>query len=231
MTIRRQTVRAQLMLWDDDSDSGTMTLRELNLPAEVEAVKDSASGEYDAAPPSWVFESALFPDGGTIGTNPSPHGGTWAFVVVDPYRDIRADCDSGTVVQADFTDRPVYLTNNTAELYAAVLGLRALPDGWEGAVYSDSQTTIRRLEKARDGKKNPMLGCPRDLVEAAYAEVKRVGQFRCVLLAGHPAKADLLHCQTQMVYRDPATGRVYSRHNHHADKLCGEAARDWARRL
>ena len=223
----RPMVRAQPMLWDDGSD--TMTLGEFAPPGGRD-VRESDTAGYEAAP-AWVFESALFPDGGTIGTNPSPHGGTWAYVVVDPYRDIRADCDSGTVAQGDFTDRPVYLTNNTAELYAAVLGLRSLPDGWEGAVYSDSQTTIRRLEKARDGLKNPMLGCPRDLVDAAYAEVKRVGQFRCVLIAGHPTKAELLHCQTQMVYRDPATGRAYSRHNHHADKLCNEAARDWARRL
>lgn len=226
----RRTVRAQQMLLWDGGDSGTMTLGEVTTPPGGRDVREPETAGYEAAP-AWVFESALFPDGGTIGTNPSPHGGTWAWVVVDPYRDIRAACESGVVAQDDFTDRPVYLTNNTAELYAAVLGLRSLPGGWEGAIYSDSQTTIRRLEKARDGLKNLMAGCPRDLVDATYAAVKHVGQFRCVLLAGHPAKADLLHCQTQMVYRDPATGRLYSRHNHHADKLCGEAARDWGRRF
>lgn len=220
----KRPVHPALIFWDDP---GTMEVCGGGTPGPAGGVGVMEAEEPDrGATPAWMFEAALFTDGGTLGANPSRRGGTWAWVVVDPYRDIRADSDCGTVVQKDFDSPPEFVTNNTSELLAAVLGMRALPDGWEGAVYSDSQTTLQRLAKARSGKIAKMAGAPADLVEELYRHAARFGQFRSVLLAGHPTREDLLYCQTQMVYRDPASGRLYSRHNHHADKLCCGVARD-----
>jgi hypothetical protein len=39
----------------------------------------------------------LYTDGGVIGANPSPFGGTWAYCIVDTADNQRVTCNSGVI--------------------------------------------------------------------------------------------------------------------------------------
>lgn len=193
----------QGFLWGDDDEPDVMSSRYGN-------------GEWES----------LFTDGGTVGKNPSPYGATWAFVTVDAGKDVRVHDDCGVITPGQFNW--THVSNNLAELYALVMGLNHVPPGWSGTLYTDSNVTIQRVRMARGGKRRGCVpGVPSPVLEEFYAAVNRAGHFMCVLLAGHPDRHQLACCRSQMVYRDPATGLAYSRHNDFVDKACSLAARDW----
>lgn len=125
----------------------------------------------------------LFADGGVIGVNPSPHGGTWAWVRV---KDGEAVCSASGVITPAKTDLPA-VSNNISELYALVRGIANLPDGWTGTIVSDSHVTLcRRVPHAK------MNGVPDKFALYARAQFNRVlDTCRFVLVDGHPTKVQL----------------------------------------
>lgn len=156
---------------------------------------------------------AVYADGGVIQRNPSPIGGTWAWCHVSASGE-RIRTDSGVILPRQ---RLPEITNNLSEYVALVRGLEALPEGWSGAVYSDSQVTLARLfERAR------CKGLPQVLIRQGAAAVARLdwASISPVLLSGHPTKAELLAGLAK-------SGRPVSEHNVWCDRECGARARAW----
>ena len=156
----------------------------------------------------------LYCDGGVIGKNPSPIGGTWAFCVVDvELFDLHIIEQSGVIVPAQA--RLPEITNNLTEMLALVRGLQNLPDDWKGTVYSDSQITLGRVF---DGWK--WNGIPNWLHVEFQRERKRLCNWEYIrwqLLQGHPTRAEL----------DAGIGKrgyPVSIHNQWCDRACGAEA-------
>lgn len=150
----------------------------------------------------------LYVDGGEMISNPSKIGGTWAWAqVID---DVMVEYGSGRFTPEDI-DMP-QVTNNLAELYAALEGMANMPDGWKGTIYTDSQTTYYRI--CLDGSNSPsMKGIPRWLQDELSKQQKRLGRYSVVMIGGHPTKAELAEgCKEN--------GVLVSRHNHYCDTLC-----------
>lgn len=154
--------------------------------------------------------TAIYADGGVIQINPSPIGGTWAFCHVNAANQ-RIRTASGVVLPR--SSCPL-ITNNLTEMIALVKGLEALPDGWAGVVYSDSQITLGRLF---EGWK--MSGIPPVLIRQGTAAMARLDWANCnyVLLDGHPTKAQLLAGRGKR-------GAPVSEHNVFCDKACQKEA-------
>ena len=125
----------------------------------------------------------LWTDGGLLTPNPSPVGGTWAFLRVRDGFHVPGGCARGILLAE--LDAPV--SGNTMEMLAVVEGLESLPDGWEGTVASDSMVTLRRMLAPL----SPWSGCPEILRERYHAQRRRLGALRGVLVAGHPSRAAL----------------------------------------
>jgi ribonuclease HI len=159
----------------------------------------------------------LYSDGGCVGPNPSPRGGTWAWCLVGPDGG-REEEASGFVTPAEAGVETV--TNNYAELLAAVLALESRPAGWSGVLHTDSQITLYRVERRPpDRKPARMAGIPDNLAARLEAVKARLGDYRLVLLGGHPTRAELAAGRR----RD---GLPCSPHNVYCDLLCSRAARE-----
>jgi len=152
---------------------------------------------------------AIYADGGTIGGNPSPVGGTYAWCHVDA-ADRRVAWDSGRLKV-----RPP-VTNNQAELYAVLAALATLPDGWSGHVCSDSQVTLGRV--CGEGEKRS-TNIPRGWIERLAYHRGRLGELVPVQLDGHPTKAEL---EAGIGHR----GNPVSVHNVWCDEACRREACD-----
>lgn len=151
---------------------------------------------------------ALYCDGGVIQANPSPIGGTWAWCAVDA---------SGERIAESSGVRPgAGTTNNLMELIAAVRGLEAMPEGWAGALYTDSNITRGRLFE-----KWLMRGIPEEWIIRAQMALDRLGVIKGVLLAGHPSKADL------KTGKDHIKLLPVSIHNVWCDEAATEAGRQY----
>ena len=126
----------------------------------------------------------LYCDGGVIGHNPSDEGGTYAWVLVRDGKIVRQA--SGIILPSDGYNGVI--SNNVSELVAAVVAIEAMPIGWTGTLYSDSQVTLGRLFLAW-----PLRNVPRYLVTRLWAiqRTERLAGVQHVLLQGHPTKADL----------------------------------------
>lgn len=155
---------------------------------------------------------AVYTDGGCVGANPSPVGITWAWLQVDAAGGHVAEAYG---LLASPADR--YLTNNLAELLAVIQAFEALPMGWTGTLYSDSDVTLGRLFRG-----NARAGVPAAWWKRAQAARDRLGFIAPVLLQGHPTRADLA--------RGIGAKRnlPVSRHNVYVDSLCKQAAREYA---
>lgn len=151
---------------------------------------------------------ALYCDGGVIGRNPSPVGGTWAWCAVNSQGKRIIEC-SGVVNPVD--DRPV--TNNWTEQIAITLALEAMPDRWSGTVYSDSQIALGRV--FQNWRTNNLPG---NIRQRGIDALKRLGTIKHVLLQGHPTKADLLRGT------GAKRGFPVSEHNVWADHECARQA-------
>lgn len=160
---------------------------------------------------------ALYTDGGCIGANPSPLGGTFAWCLVDSDIDQIIRSASGIILPADYDGQPI--SNNVAELRAAVEGIEAMPEGWTGTIHSDSQITLGRLFENWSTK-----GIPDALWSRLY-HVKngRIygGSIKWVLLQGHPTRADL-GCGVGAKRHLPV-----SKWNQWADRECQRLAREY----
>lgn len=151
----------------------------------------------------------LFADGGVIGRNPSPIGGTWAWVAVDAAGDVVAQASGVLPAPPGST-----VSNNFAEFAAAVQALEQMPDGWAGTLASDSAVTLGRLCSGWT-----LAGIPLAWVQRGAAVLQRLGPITPLLLQGHPTRADLA--------RGIGSKRGYpvSIHNVTCDRLCQEAGR------
>lgn len=153
--------------------------------------------------------AAVYADGGVIQKNPSSIGGTWAHCFVNR-TGIRIAERSGIVLASDIPGGLV--TNNLTEFYAVAYALQALPNGWSGTLYSDSQITLGRFFW---GWK--ITGIPLDFVSFAMKAKARLGVVTGVLLDGHPTQA-------QLAAGIGKRGNPCSKHNVWCDKACGAQA-------
>jgi ribonuclease HI len=156
--------------------------------------------------------TAVYADGGCIVRNPSPHGGTWAWCFVDD-AGTRVQSKSGLILPAEIGLSAV--TNNVSEFAALARALRALPDGWSGPVFSDSQITLGRIFWGWRDK-----GLPAGWLWAAQANLRRLGKLEPVLLDGHPTKA-------QLASGIGKRGNRVSEHNVWCDHECGRVCATW----
>lgn len=127
--------------------------------------------------------AALYTDGGLIGRNPSPIGGTWCWCHVN---ESGKRIDSGKGILPANLDGIDVVTNNNSELWAIIQGLNTLPDGWNGLVYSDSQVALGWAFWEFRSK-----GIPEKIRAALAVQANRMGNCRGILLDGHPTRAQL----------------------------------------
>lgn len=151
-----------------------------------------------------------YADGGVAGVNPSAIGGTWAWVHVSGGVAVREASGAVTPAQAGLPR----ITNNLTELLACLHCLEALPDGWDGTLYTDSNVTRCRLVNDDPG----MAGIPEDMQARAWDARLRLGRFKVVLLDGHPTQA-------QLASGVGKRGNPCSPWNVRADRLCGIEAK------
>ncbi len=140
----------------------------------------------------------VFSDGGIIGSNPSPIGGTWAYCIMTPEdrmigsgsgiiltagaKQAAGDCD---MVQQD--NLPFdSVENNLMEMIAAVEGLKRTKAGDSIIWGCDNNNTIQRITGSWAWN-----GIPHDIKELAQ-EIARTRTIVPILLSGHPTKAQLL---------------------------------------
>lgn len=161
-----------------------------------------------------ISVNKLYCDGGVIGHNPSPIGGTWAYRrVIDQ---MVVDERSG-IITPDSAQTPC-VTNNLTEMLALVYGLLSLPPIWLGTIYSDSQITLGRASLGWKWKNIPSW-----LYKEFGCAAKRLVNFKdikYVLLQGHPTKSELLAGVG-------SKGYPVSEHNVWCDLACGQRAREF----
>lgn len=151
----------------------------------------------------WVFA-----DGGVIGSNPSPVGGTWAYRLLQEGQ-IRCE-DCGFIP-------PKYgpVSNNLSEIVAVVRGLETARHyrASQVSIASDSLVTLRRLSYPRAA----WNGVPTPVREWALAVLREVEVVEAVLLDGHPTRA-------QLEAGVGKSGRPVSVHNVECDRACNLVA-------
>jgi ribonuclease HI len=158
---------------------------------------------------------SLYADGGCIKSNPSTIGGVWAWCAVDAQGN--RVIERGGVVPA--TEARA-ITNNHMEQIAITLALEAMPDGWSGKVYSDSQIALGRVFKGWR-----IRNLPANVAKRSAAAVARLGRIEIVLLQGHPTKADLARGI------GAKRGLPVSKHQVWCDKECGRQAKAFLEKL
>lgn len=157
---------------------------------------------------------ALYTDGGVIGRNPSPDGGTWAFCHVDEAGQ-RVHEESGIIYPGGFAIQAI--TNNQSELIALINGMLALPRGWSGVVASDSAISLGRLFWSWKWHNVPLV--MRAKAQAALEHIDAANSTP-LLLDGHPTKA-------QLVAGIGKRGHPVSEHNVWCDVACGQQAQKY----
>lgn len=161
---------------------------------------------------------ALYTDGGCIGANPSPVGGTWAFVLVDAQG--KRVVERSGILTPEQNQLPL-VTNNIVELYAIILGLEAVPVDWQGRLYSDSRVSLQRLYHQAKLTNVPTWLCLR---MQAILKSGRLEHILYTLLDGHPT-------QTQLQMGKGKRGGSVSIHNVRCDQLCTRQAQNHQRSL
>lgn len=157
---------------------------------------------------------ALYADGGVIGANPSPIGGTWAWCQVSE-AGIRLVASSGVITPAE-AGLPA-ITNNLTELFAILEARESVPYAWTGTIYSDSWVSLQRVFLGARLK-----NVPPQIVERLQ-RLQRDGWFSgCSwqLLDGHPTRAQLAAGQGKR-------GAPVSIHNVWCDEQCARAGRSF----
>ncbi len=132
-------------------------------------------------------ETLIWTDGACSG-NPGPGG--WAAILVPP--------DGAAPIERSGGEPNT--TNNRMELSAALFGLRALPDGADACVVTDSQLLVNSMTQWLEGWKRKgwktASGSPvknLDLVQALEAETLRLGTVRWHWVRGHQTGAEHAH--------------------------------------
>lgn len=125
--------------------------------------------------------TSVYCDGGLLAMNRL--GGVWSWCGVN-ITGHRVYSQRGTVLQIQ-PHRPV--TNNHTEQIAIIKALEALPKGWSGTVYSDSNVALGRIFD-KFGTKN----LPTNIIQRSIDAVERLGKLKGSLLQGHPTENDLI---------------------------------------
>jgi hypothetical protein len=160
---------------------------------------------------------AVYTDGGVIGSNPSPVGGTFAACFVNA-ENRRVGAIAGIVTPEEMAPDCPAITNNHTELLAALMAFFELPDGWSGTWHTDSQVTMCRVI----GRKSKFKNVPAWLVADLKEQLRRLGKIKAVLVAGHPTVADLRAGQRE-------DGMPVSEHNVFCDQECQRQANAFRR--
>lgn len=164
----------------------------------------------------------LFADGGVIGKNPSPTGGTWAYCIPE-FENAQNNYfgAAGILTLYYAPEKIIPVTNNQTEMLAILKGFDALPENWIGTIYSDSMVTIGRI---KNGKKGLQVGgwewknIPAWMYMRYNYHRKRFlnfKDFQYVQLDGHPTKAQL---ESGIGKR----GNPTHKYNVWCDEKCGE---------
>lgn len=145
-----------------------------------------------------------YADGSTIGPNPSTIGGSYAWChVVNGERVLEGQ----GVIPAGWLGMKT-ISNNVAELVAAVEALEWLERRQQCVLWSDSRVTLTRLNHS-----DCWSGIPDELRWRALEMRERV--FRIKLLAGHPTRR-------QLATGKGRKGRPVSIHNVWCDRVASE---------
>lgn len=153
----------------------------------------------------------IFADGGVVGKNPSPLGGTWCFLWVSRSGG-RLYTEHGLVTPLG-AGLPA-ITNNYTELLAVLKAIQSVPPEWSGTVWTDSMVTFHRFTSSPFGS---FKGIPLPLVREVF-RLRRECGFQMRHLKGHPSEEEL----RAGVSRD---GLPVSRHNVWCDRACGRVGR------
>lgn len=151
---------------------------------------------------------SIFCDGGVVNVNPSPIGGTWAWVAVDGL--VSLSKASGIITPKEMGLHTI--SNNLAELYAAVMALEATPE-FAGTLYTDSKITMHRLLESTSFKGIPLP------LRKRCVDLRRERKWTICLVAGHPTKEELA------VGYSKRNDLPVSPWNVMVDRMCQEAAR------
>lgn len=135
-------------------------------------------------PTSDVWPTDVYADGGVIGKNPSPIGGTWCYIWTKEDKATDNHCD-GSITAAEMGTPTV--TNNQTELLAVVRAMENLPKNWKGTVWTDSRCTIARMRSP----KSKMRGIPEWLEREVRLIQKRMPHARYEYISGHPTQNEL----------------------------------------
>lgn len=128
---------------------------------------------------------AIYTDGGVVGRNPSPIGGTFAWCHVDRHG-LRLATNAGILKPEPALVHAI--SSNVMELYALIECLLALPAEWYGVVGCDSMITIGRVFDSWQ-----LAQIPNWLIARLGQALRHVDIEKCkpVLLAGHPTQGEL----------------------------------------
>jgi ribonuclease HI len=152
----------------------------------------------------------LYTDGGLLSKNPSDKGGTWAWVCVDEEDNVLAK-ESGIVLPHHIDRERV--TNNQSELTAIYRGLRSLPNGWQGQLWSDSRIALQWIG-GTPGR--TWTSVPRRLSNLVIHELHRNrttgGRIEFMHLDGH------------------REGSEFHKFNVMCDRMCNEERAKWDKR-
>lgn len=147
---------------------------------------------------------AGYADGGVIGASRSNLGGSWAWCHVNAAGQ-RIRQEAGLLIPKG---RVTTITNNYSEYVAMVRCMEALPKGWIGNLFTDSNITIGRL--ASGWATN---GLPDLLVRRGQRALARLGGVNFHLLDGHPTRE-------QLATGTGKRGHAVSEHNVWCDAEC-----------
>jgi len=164
---------------------------------------------------------AVYADGGVIQKNPSTLGGTWAWChintdlrVVDDVRQAIVESGSG-ILYPHTRGLEEFVSNNHSEYFALIRGLRELPEGWSGKVYSDSAITLGRFFSGWANKNVPDAWEPH-----LRKTLARLGKLEPQLLDGHPTRS-------QLAAGLGKRGNPCSSFNVWCDHRCGDEAKQF----
>lgn len=147
----------------------------------------------------------IYTDGGLTGRNPA-RGGMYAWVYVEG--DTVIASESGMVMPSHFGRE--FITNNQTELTAIYRALRALPDGWQGQLWSDSECAVHWV----DGPPGmPWGNVPKDIRRKVIDQLNRIrksgGSIEFRHLNGHMDKSE------------------FHKYNVMCDRMCNEERRKY----
>lgn len=155
----------------------------------------------------------LYSDGGVVKKNPSPIGGTWAYVLVRDDQDI-IGFNKGFISPQDMgVDE--FVTNNQTELLAMVEGLSHLKHDAIVEICSDSEITLGRMFRGYALKNIPAW-----LVRVMKHEQERLIHFKkftYTLMDGHPTAMEVQRGIGKK-------GHITSKYNVLCDDMCNQVA-------